>query len=447
VLASEEYAGLLQRVLAEIDRDELADLLCDLVAFPSPTGEEGPIGEYVQSWLRKNGLETIKQEVEPTRYNVVGLLRGTGRAASLTYNSHMDTPLPADVDHMLLLRGLRPQFDPGARRDEEYVYGRGTVNDKGPLACHLLALAAIKRSGVRLAGDLYSAAVVGEVGAVPIGPYEGPWYRGKGVGTRFLLTHGIVSDYAIVAEPSGFGISWALPGSAWLQIRTRGIARYTPYTERAPRLSEASNAIVKAAAIVNAVEAWAVEYEQKYRYPYEGGEIEPKVNVGAICGGVVYKPNYSPNACDVFVDVRIPPGVEPLDIKYELQDLLDELPVGARVELILSQRGSHGRNAAPLVGMLGDAYRDVFGKDPEPINPVHNRSWNDLNIYNEQGITAVKCGPGPVAGDPHGPPPREGERVERQTIEQLVQASRLYAAAALRICNQERRPRAPRPTV
>ena len=45
-----------QKVLAQIDRDELAQLGADLTSIPSPTGQEKAIGEFILTWFEANGL-------------------------------------------------------------------------------------------------------------------------------------------------------------------------------------------------------------------------------------------------------------------------------------------------------------------------------------------------------------------------------------------------------
>ena len=52
------------KVLAQIDRDELAQLGCDLTSIPSPTGQEKAIGEFILDWFQANGLKAVRQDVE-----------------------------------------------------------------------------------------------------------------------------------------------------------------------------------------------------------------------------------------------------------------------------------------------------------------------------------------------------------------------------------------------
>jgi acetylornithine deacetylase/succinyl-diaminopimelate desuccinylase-like protein len=58
---------LAQKVLAQIDRDELARLGCDLVNLPSPTGQEKAVAEFILDWFKANGLKAVRQDVEVDR--------------------------------------------------------------------------------------------------------------------------------------------------------------------------------------------------------------------------------------------------------------------------------------------------------------------------------------------------------------------------------------------
>ena len=75
-----------QKVFDRIDVDELVKVALDLGNIDSPTGSEGPVGEYVYDWLRRQGFEAQKIALMPDRPNVLGTLPGTsfGRASSST---------------------------------------------------------------------------------------------------------------------------------------------------------------------------------------------------------------------------------------------------------------------------------------------------------------------------------------------------------------------------
>jgi acetylornithine deacetylase/succinyl-diaminopimelate desuccinylase-like protein len=43
------------KILAHIDRNELAQVGCDLASIPSPTGQEKAIAEYILAWFEARG--------------------------------------------------------------------------------------------------------------------------------------------------------------------------------------------------------------------------------------------------------------------------------------------------------------------------------------------------------------------------------------------------------
>src|SRR5687767_16041687 len=77
-----------QKVFDKIDVDELVKVALDLGNIDSPTGSEGPVGEYVYDWMTRQGFPAKKVALMPDRPNVVGTLAGTGNGKSLVFNSH-----------------------------------------------------------------------------------------------------------------------------------------------------------------------------------------------------------------------------------------------------------------------------------------------------------------------------------------------------------------------
>ena len=91
---------------------------------------------------------------------------------------------------------------------------------KAGLASFMVAGKALKKSGIKLKGDVILTAVVGEISRTPVGTWQSQEYRGQGIGTRHLLSHGMHSDYAVVADGSDLNIVWtqAFWLSAQLQL-------------------------------------------------------------------------------------------------------------------------------------------------------------------------------------------------------------------------------------
>jgi acetylornithine deacetylase/succinyl-diaminopimelate desuccinylase-like protein len=297
----------------------------------------------------------------------------------------------------------------------------------------MAAAAAIQASGAPLRGDLIFAGVVGEISRAPIDQYQGHWYRSKGIGTRYLLTHGIVCDYAIVADASSLGVSWAQCGVVYAKITLPGRSFYTPFTRRAADPRASDNAIVKTTLVVDALERWAVEYERANVYRFANVEVLPKVSIGAIAAGAPFKVANTPLTCSLYVDVRLPPGKRPIEVERELRRVLDAVGVAYELELFLSQMGYEGQEVEPILAAIHRAHERIIGRPVPPPDPGHTSGWNDTNLFNEIGIPAVKFGLGPAlrpAGDGAAP-----ERIPNSTsVEDLLSGTKIYVAASLDIC-------------
>src|SRR5438477_7732547 len=100
-----------KQVLAQIDRDELAALGCQLACIASPTGREKAIAEFILAWFAGNGLKAVRQDVEPDRPNAVGILKGDGSGLSLGFNGHTDTSFTGTSDDLRMAANLEPETE------------------------------------------------------------------------------------------------------------------------------------------------------------------------------------------------------------------------------------------------------------------------------------------------------------------------------------------------
>jgi len=418
-----------KKVLAHIDRDELAQLACDLTSIPSPTGQEKAIAEFILTWFEGNGLKAVRQDVEVDRPNAVGILKGDGSGLSLGFNGHTDTSFTGTGEDLRMVANIEPEAELRGRIVGNKIQGLGISNMKGGVAAFMMAGKALKKSGISLKGDVIFAAVVGEISRTPIGPWQTREYRGEGAGTRHLLTHGMHSDYAVCADGSDLNIVWTQTGVVQVKITTFGKAEAAWGTKRAAYPMEKMNAIVKMTRIIAALEQWGAEFEEKYVYNSPTGALFPKVNIGVIEGGAPYRPNYFPGVCSIYVDIRMPPQVRPVTIKHELERTLNRLGLDYELDVYKSLLGHEGKNVEPLVQCAEEVYQHLFGEKIKPETPDRASIWTDTNVYNELGIPAIKIGP-------------RGRRIsarnEEIDIDAMVKAAQLYALVALDICSRER---------
>jgi acetylornithine deacetylase/succinyl-diaminopimelate desuccinylase-like protein len=416
-------------VIQRISREELAELTKDLVDIPSPTGAEKGIGEFILDWFGRHGIKTVRQVISPERLNAVGIVEGKSNGVSLTINGHMDTSYTGTEEDRMFCRALEPDSDlKGAVRDGK-VFGLGASNMKSGLAAFMIAGKAIRQSGVTLKGDLILAAVAGEISRTPIGPYQSEAYRGEGTGTIHLLTHGMQSDYAIVADRSGHSVVWAQNGVAQFKISTFGDPHAAWGVTREEKPPEASSAILKMMKVLQGIDGWAAEFERAHVYQSPHGPIVPKVNIGAIQGGAPFRPNYYPGVCAVYLDVRTPPELHPVQVQHELKDVLAKLGIEHEIEMYASKMGYESKNAGAIIKVVEESYQSLFGKKTPAPTGLHASIWTDTNIYNEMGIPVCKFG---LGGG------RWKQRSEQIDIEDIYKAAQVYACAALEICNWDK---------
>jgi acetylornithine deacetylase/succinyl-diaminopimelate desuccinylase-like protein len=419
-----------QTVFEKIDTDELIKVALDLGNIDSPTGREGPVADYVCDWLRREGFEARKVALYPDRPNVIATLPGKGNGCSLCFNSHMDTAIHQE-EWWATRRASEPIFH-SAWREGDALVGNGIVNDKGPMATWLLAAKAIKDSGVELKGDLVLMAVVGEIGVEPVDEFQPPQYIAKEAGTRYAITHGGVADYALVAEGTDFGIVGVEAGKAFFKVTVFGddAPIYTPYIPRPTPVEKSPSAIVRMSSLIQHLDQWAFEYEKKNRYECAGGVMVPKVNIGAIRGGVPWKITKTAQQCAIYVDVRITPIQDPLNIREELRNLVKAAGLTGEVELYVYRPAfeADAKRVEPLKDAITKSHRAIMGALPTAAPVPTSSMWRDINVFNEMRIPSLTYGPGVSSG---------GGKYAMK-IDNMIIGTKLYAYTALELCNRDR---------
>jgi acetylornithine deacetylase/succinyl-diaminopimelate desuccinylase-like protein len=367
----------------------------------------------------------------PDRFNVLGRLRGRGAGYSLIFNSHLDTG-HADTD-VWSMRHPGAAIHHRAWREDDTLFGEGVVNDKGPMAAFLIASKAIKEAGIEMMGDLLLSAVVGEIGTEPVDEFESPRYLSKEAGTRYLIQHGGVADYALNAEGTDFRYASIEAGKAFFKVTVYGDDQmYTPFVPIVDPDESHPNAIVRAALLVPPLQDWGNRYTERFTYRSRGGTVVPKVVIGAIRGGNPYHVTRTSELCSLYVDVRLTPTSDPLAIRRELDELLEDQGMDGSVELFVYRRSYEAPDPGPFLESLRLAHRSVLRGDLELAETPISSMWRDVSIFNEMGIPSITYGP-----------PRA---ITRQAIalEDLVRTADVYAQLAIDLCNRPKpRDRAP----
>lgn len=417
-------------VLAIIDesREDLADLALLLGNTYGPFGHEAPTAHVVDDWYRKNELQSELVPITNERCNVVA--RVGSQPPALLFNAHLDTEASGDEFDVLFGAALDPN-KVGAWREGDRLFGHTVLNDRGCMAAFMIAARAIAGAKCELQRGVLFASVAGETGAAPVDEYRGIGYEGKGLGSSYLLRHGIRAEYALVAETTDFGVCWSNLGAAYFKVVLRGRNMYTPRLVRPVGVGVAGhpNAIVKAGVLVGHLESWAIEREDALAHLGPCGEVRPRSQIGAIRGGLPWRPNRSAPMCALYIDVRLLPGEDPAAIGASLRQVIDRVDPEAELSLIMAKDGATGVGVEPLVSAIRRSHEAVRGLPLPPAVEVGVASmWRDNNIYNRAGIPSLTFGPS------------RGDASVQGTgcfdLQDLVDASKIYALTAIDVANR-----------
>lgn len=133
-------------------RDETTRVLADYLRIDTsnPPGNELATARFLQQFLAREGIEAQildTAELKPAgRANLYARMRGNGSKKAIALVSHMDV-VPATPAFWSV-----PPFS-GEIRDG-YLYGRGAIDMKSEGIVQLMAMVALKRSGVPLNRDI-----------------------------------------------------------------------------------------------------------------------------------------------------------------------------------------------------------------------------------------------------------------------------------------------------
>jgi len=408
-------ADLAEAILAEVSEEQIVAMSRDVVNIPSATGEELEMACYMRSAMEEMGLEVSWQEVEEGRPNVIGRWEGRGTGKNLMFNGHMDTSNTGREPHLTGI-GYKPQ----AVIKDGMIYGLGIYNMKGALVCYLRAVQALQRADVRLAGDVIIAAVVGEIEKTQWSEeFAGKQYRGYGVGSHYLVNHGVLPDMCILGEPTDMKLVLGHYGSLWVRLATQGPYVHTGFTTG----HEKENSIRRMHDVLQAVWEWIPTWQEKTAYGNKKGVVNP----GCIRAGHPWRASRTPERAEVFLDVRIPPTMPMTEARREVQNLVRTLrerypDYGIEWETMVSVPGAEIRADHEMVKAIEANHRRITGEAPARDTVL----WcSDASVLTRFGIDTVNYGPS------SGPRDAEGEKVRIKT---LVEVTKIYALTAAEIC-------------
>jgi len=183
----------------------------------NPPGNELAAARMLKEKFLSDGVPATVWEPAPGRGVIAARLHGIGRhAKSIILLSHMDV-VPANPSEWEV-----PPFSGEIRNGD--IWGRGSLDDKGPGVIELMAMLAIKRAGILLNRDVIFIATGdeeegGKMGAGWTVAHESDVFADAG----YLLNEG----GAIEKRPNGkeyFAVSIAEKTPLWIRVSAAGPA-------------------------------------------------------------------------------------------------------------------------------------------------------------------------------------------------------------------------------
>ena len=381
------------KVAEVLDLDRAVQLVQQVCRIPSVLGEEGELATFLASVMSDSGFEAVQlQPVLPDRPNATGqVVLGDGPTVVLT--GHLDTK---PVSHGW---SVTDPFS-GALIDGS-VYGHGVMDMKAALACQIVAIEAVRASGLPMGGTIGMAAVSD--------------HMGDQLGSiAYFDTHR--ADLCVLGELTDKQVCLGHRGRYYFDITTVGRSAHTCHKH------QAINANVLAAHAVLALEASRYEPElEPWILDLFGSETY--MAPGRIYGGLPPGgPSMIPDECVIRVDCRPQPGVTIEDVRAEIDRCLEEAAKADprfRAEVALADVKS-GYLAAPeddVVRLMRAAVRQVRGEDP----PLVVENWLGDTASFGSKVPTVIFGPG-------GPPVYCPD--EHLSVEDIHEATKVYALFA-----------------
>ena len=410
-----------EEVLSAIDEDELVEMVQDLINIPSLTGREADVSDYLAERFGGIGLKVTQQEVEPQRNNVIGTWKGGLEQESLLFLGHMDHAPGIGVSEARWV-------------NDEWISGIGASNMKSAFASYYMATKMLMKAGFEPRGDIHLAGVVGEIEGAPIGSYQGANCRGGGYGARYLASHGYVPDFVLNGEPTGLRVQISNGGYIFVRLTTRGVTQHASYRQFGV------DAIEKMESVLPRIREWEAEYQAIFKHDL----VVPRVQIGAIEGGVPNNPQLVANFCHAYMDVMLVPGTNVLEVKHEIHQMVRRLnevdpDLEMEMEIYMTAAGYEVPHDSRVATMTREKHLLVAGRDPDEPEPERFGVSSDNHCFSEFGAEGITYGPAGRsrvhAGEYAAYDPEFGEVI---SVKDLIICTKVYALTVLELMKHGR---------
>lgn len=424
--------------------EESIQHLVELIQIDStnPPGNETDVTDYLRVALGADGIESETYALEVSRANLVVRAKGNGSKRPLLIMGHTDVVgVQADKWYADPFSGMR---------QDGFIYGRGTLDDKNSVAAGLMVMKLLKRFHVELDRDVIFLAEAGEEGTPE-------------VGINFMVEHhlDVINAEYVLAEGGGNVMEAdqvevvGIETTEKMPRRVTLVARAKPSHGSMPTLQNAvlilANAVAKAGTwqtevrfnettrayfqrmaeisddedafrydnVENPEESEAIQQYFIENFPYHYSISRTSVAPTVIDAG--FRKNVIPSEASAILDIRMLPDENVEDFYAELAKVIDD----PRVEIVPERIY---RPAAPPSEIDNEMFQTLerVAKDMYPhsaVLPIMSTGATDMAQVRAEGMQAYGIGPSRTVEEmnsgfgAHG----DNERITEEAFVEFVQ--------------------------
>lgn len=387
------------------DRETVIHLTQKLVRIDSVFRDDGvsterEVAEFVAQYLRAIGIETHVEEVVPGRPNVIGIIDSGKPGKTLLFEGHTDVVTEGNREAW--------KYDPfGAEIVDGRMYGRGTNDTKGNLACMITACQSILLDEEAFTGKIILCIPCDEEGLM--------------LGIKHFIKQGWADgvDGAIICEPEENQVCIAQRGAIRLRVDIYGKMAHGAISW------SGINPNWRMARFITEMEK--LEKEEQLRLgedPFlKWPTITPTILRAPVKGDAQI--NVIPDHCMTTLDIRTVPAQDHDELLAKIEAIIDRMKAedpDFNVELtVLDNRPATATDKEdPVVQAIYQAVKDVLETEPR-YNGVPGAT--DGTFLHVHGVPIVTIG----AGDREIPHQID----EYVDIEELAETTAIYRKAAL----------------
>ncbi|MGB8455595.1 MAG: M20 family metallopeptidase [Anaerocolumna sp.] len=357
-----------RKLLSAVNKNQLWHIAEDLISLESEvvSGNEKYVAQYVFDFFQKLGLHPKKDFCSKERFNVVVEIPGSDDTHKrIMYIGHLDV-VPAGVEE----QWTSPPYIPEIR--DGRMYGRGSCDMKGSIACSMYATELLIKNNIELKGSLLLVYDVDE--------------ENSNLGLKKYLKNCPNADFVIVGEPTNMQIALGHRGVMAFTVSIYGKSAH------AAQPQQGNNAVYAVSFLIKLIQELNNKLAQNEEEYIGAGSIQ----VTKIEGGT--KVNIIPDLCKIRIDRRLIKGENKNSCTAQLQDLLEQMEkvTGCKWDFEITTYCPPGKCEENLkeIQVIKNNIVELYTQ--KPVVKGFEASCEAGLITEALGIPAVIFGPGSI---------------------------------------------------